>query len=732
MGPGLMLMGRWQGALARGVGIASVAIAVASCGGGSSGPPPCACTPDQLPVIQNFSASPSWITSGASATLKWSVTGASSLTVSGIGAVSGTSTQVTPGADATYVLTATNQFGSRQAQVTLPVYLPPTVWFAPDDSEFHGAADYLELFTPNAAWSQAAAHVRVFKLYTQMILTLSDAQLTGIFADLKRRHIAMAVEFGPLTPKGCGIGIEGFSGDAALQTAQRIQQLGGTLNYLAFDEPMTFGALYSGAQACNWTPLQVAQNAAQSVAQIRTVFPDVVVGDIEVVPHGGAIDTWLESYEQWMDAWQQVTGQPLAFFDFDVDWNADWQPAASALTRALLERHIPAGHIYNGNGQSSDADWMAAAEQHLAETETREQLLADEAIFQSWEPYPKHDLPETDPSALTYLIDRYFLARSQLTLASSASSGQGTLTANAAPLANATVTLTGAPLSGSGQSGAYTDSGTVPTGTQYLVFGARVALENCSTVALPAEFYVTDFTLDAGAAGQVQADFTNQLNGWGIWGNPSIAQVEQSSLHVQVTPGETMGLNSNSLPFVAAGAAYTFTVHAVIPLGSRGDGCVIAVFQDGSFNELGRAAMQIVPLPIAFGSLQTDSNGAFAFNLAAQPSPFVLWADYAGSSTHWPAAAAAGVGTGPALSITTTALPDATAGSAYTQTLHVSGGHAPYLWAAGPVPPGLVLHQNGTLSGIPASAGTWMISLSVVDDSAPTQLADVALQLIVH
>jgi hypothetical protein len=142
--------------------------------------------------------------------------------------------------------------------------------------------------------------------------------------------------------------------------------------------------------------------------------------------------------------------------------------------------------------------------------------------------------------------------------------------------------------------------------------------------------------------------------------------------------------------------------------------------------------MQIVPLPIAFGSLQTDSNGAFAFNLAAQPSPFELWADYAGSSTQWPAAAAVGVGTGPALSITTTALPDGTAGSAYTQTLNVSGGHAPYLWAAGPLPPGLVLHQNGTLSGTPASAGTWTISLSVVDDSAPTQLADVSLQLMVH
>src|SRR5262249_24209522 len=150
---------------------------------------------------------------------------------------------------------------------------------------------------------------------------------------------------------------------------------------------------------------------------------------------------------------------------------------------------------------------------------------------------------------------------------------------------------------GTGQPSAYTYSDSVPAGTQYVVFGARVAQESCSAVPLPAEFYLTDFTLDGGAAGQLHADFANQLTGWGIWGNASIAQVEQKSLHVQVTPGETMGLNSNSIPFSAM-AAYTFTVKAMIPPGSRGDGCAIAVFQDAGFQEIARAVVQIVPLPI--------------------------------------------------------------------------------------------------------------------------------------
>jgi hypothetical protein len=379
----------------------------------------------------------------------------------------------------------------------------------------------------------------VFKLYTQIILDLSDAPLTSVLADLRRRHIALGAELGPLAPAGCGQGIEGFSAGGTLQAAQRIHDLGFTLNYVAFDEPMTFGALYTGPNACLWTPLQVAQNAAQSAAQLRSLFPDVVIGDIEVVPDGGASDTWLESYEQWMDAWQQVTGAPLAFFDFDVDWGQSWQPAAAALTRALVLRSIPVGHIYNGGGETSDAAWMSDAEEHMKEFEARDGWVADEAVFQSWEAYPKHDLPETDPTALTYLINRYFRDRTALTLSPSASTGGGTLISSSGPLANATVSLYETPLSGTGQPGAYTHSDTVPAGTQYVVFGARVAEENCSAVPLPAEFYLTDFTLDAGAAGQLHADFTNQLTGWGIWGNASIAQVEQNRLHIQVTPGES-------------------------------------------------------------------------------------------------------------------------------------------------------------------------------------------------
>ena len=86
-------------------------------GGGESAPAPVAPPtppPPAAAVITAFGASPASVTAGQSATLSWSVTGASSLSISGgVGSVTGlTSRSVTPTATTTYVLTATNSAGS--------------------------------------------------------------------------------------------------------------------------------------------------------------------------------------------------------------------------------------------------------------------------------------------------------------------------------------------------------------------------------------------------------------------------------------------------------------------------------------------------------------------------------------------------------------------------------------------------------------------------------------------
>ena len=82
------------------------------------------------PVISSFKASPASITSGASSTLSWSVSGATSLSINqGVGTVTGTTSKsVKPTATTTYTLTATNAAGSvtKTATVTVSAAQPPS------------------------------------------------------------------------------------------------------------------------------------------------------------------------------------------------------------------------------------------------------------------------------------------------------------------------------------------------------------------------------------------------------------------------------------------------------------------------------------------------------------------------------------------------------------------------------------------------------------------------------
>jgi hypothetical protein len=71
-------------------------------------------------------------------------------------------------------------------------------------------------------------------------------------------------------------------------------------------------------------------------------------------------------------------------------------------------------------------------------------------------------------------------------------------------------------------------------------------------------------------------------------------------------------------------------------------------------------------------------------------------------------------------------------GAAYSQTLSAVGGLAPYVWVGTGLPPGLILHQDGTLSGVPTKAGKYTLSISAIDDSAPTQIIDASWPLLIQ
>ena len=496
----------------------------------------------------------------------------------------------------------------------------------------------MSLFNPSTPWTQAASHVNVFKIYPQWIIQATDADLQTQFADLNRRGIALALEFGVLTASSqCGIGVEGFGGQSLLNYAQRIQRDGGTLRYLAMDEPIYFSTLDTGTNACQWTVDQMAASAAVNIRALLAQFPNVIVGDIEPFPVSAS--NWLPQYQAGIEAFRKALGFPLAFFDADVLWDTPTHLADLASVRKMLSSEgIPFGIIYNGDdgNDTSDSQWIQSAIQHLLAVELN-LGSPDQVIFQAWDAYPKKLLPETDPDSHTSLIDTYFRHRTTLSSSIGGSTLQGALTAadTGQPIGNASINLTISPTTGSGVPALYTLTGTVPAGTQTIVFGVRVNVEcNCSGTA---DFLVSSFTMDAGLAGVITRDFSNQLNGWGVptGSPPATARIEGASLHVIAQPGQSVLLNTPPIPFTSA-VAYTFRVSAQVSPKSSGSGYFTLIFL-GAATEISRVRIPLAAASLPIGSATTDALGRYTLPLPATgPDPFQVQSAYAGSSDNWP------------------------------------------------------------------------------------------------
>lgn len=82
--------------------------------------------------------------------------------------------------------------------------------------------------------------------------------------------------------------------------------------------------------------------------------------------------------------------------------------------------------------------------------------------------------------------------------------------------------------------------------------------------------------------------------------------------------------------------------------------------------------------------------------------------------------------------ITTTSLTGGTVGIAYSTTLQVSNGTAPYSWSlsSGSLPAGLSLSSTGVISGTPTSAGTATFSVKVTDAKGVTDTQVLSLAIV--
>jgi len=531
------------------------------------------------------------------------------------------------------------------ALTTVQVSAEPQVWFAALDPVlrpevgYGGSPQYMELFSPRAPWERAASHVGVIKVYGQWIDHASDADLQRQFADLKRRGIALALEFGAMSDgPACGR-VEGYGGQGLLAAARRIQKNGGVLSYLAMDEPLYFGSIYDGKTACHWTPEQAAASAVPNLKALRTVFPQVKIGDIEPVGEP-TLEITTDRYRRGIQAFRAL-GVPLAFFHADVSW---WTPSypekLAALHKLVASEHIDFGVIYNGNAEDlSDAAWLQSAESHMADVESAIGT-PDQVIFQSWNSYPKKLLPESAPDAFTHLIDLYFRARTKLTSAVSRQEFNGSLTTalgNPKPIAGAKIALQLISLSQTGTMGDLVAKGAIPPGTTSMVFAIRVNVEcGCSG---PADLQVAELRLQPQGGPAIVSAFKNPTTAasWSATDTKGarIGGVQNGLLRLSVRRGQQVVMNSPQSRLHAQ-QDFTFSVKAKVTPASTESGYFAVIFMRGG-QETYRTQIPFKPAPMTIGSATTGLDGSWSIRLPEIGGDFTAQAQYAGNDEYWPA-----------------------------------------------------------------------------------------------
>jgi hypothetical protein len=534
----------------------------------------------------------------------------------------------------------------------------PQIWFGPldptppnADRPYSGELDFFNLFKEDAPWQRAAAGIHVFKLYGGWLdRNATNAELKQVIGDLKRRGLGIAFEGGPLTPTAICTGvIEGFAGPReGGNDAFRIQQAGGTLDYVDLEHPYDAVTFSNAPEACRYSPERAAQDVARYVQAIRKIFPEARFGAIETANHDP------QEVAKWVDAYRAVMGEDLAYFSFDLNYyRPDWAREARAIEDYLRGRGIEFGMFYRGDETAAtDAEWVAKAEQRFVEYEVIAGGHPDRAIFQSWHPHPERLLPESDPTTFTYLINRYLRTRTALTVeAQMSASGSLTLDGiltdeHGSPLSKATIELQMTPIEGAGLVYAYTVSGTVPDGAIQADVGYRVNTEcNCSA-ASDFTLYELRYNESAGGANQVpNGNFTRGMNGWGAWGQAAweIVASDQGpgrALHVRAQPGQDAAINSANFA-TTPGSPFTVTFVARVSSLSKGSGYFSVVFLNSS-QELRRFRIPLEAAKVLLGEAITDQTGGFKFSVEAAPNSqtsFRAW--YAGDNTYWPAYAEA-------------------------------------------------------------------------------------------
>lgn len=180
--------------------------------------------------------------------------------------------------------------------------------------------------------------------------------------------------------------------------------------------------------------------------------------------------------------------------------------------------------------------------------------------------------------------------------------------------------------------------------------------------------------------------------------NGTSGPVSTSQAYTLNVAAPTVTVGPASLPNPTAGAAFSQAL-----TGSGGAAPYSFAVTNGALP----AGLSINPATGAITGTPTAA-GSFNFTVTATDRN-----GFTGSQAY------SGTVAAPTFTFVPATVPTAAVGSAYSQTIAVSGGNAPYTFAltGGALPPGISLGSNGVLSGTATSAGTFSFTVQARDST---------------
>ena len=483
---------------------------------------------------------------------------------------------------------------------------PPELWI----SRVAGSAPPAHsdwMFNPDADWRTVASHTSAVQFPPGVILNDKDDALKRAFQYLTERHIGLALEFRVLVrTEQCSQWTKAFSDPGDLEKIlERIQRLGGELKYAVMDDPFYFGHRFSaGSVACLEPPAKLALQIAEKIRLVRTYFPRAQIGTADLVDESRS---WIDELVEWTDLYQQVTGEPLAFFHADVAWSHASIRNLAPLARALKARHIAFGIIYNADDTArSDETWTDSTRQHIAEVESTLGVHPYAAIFRSWAPYPSRLLPEARSGTLTNLAFQYLLTRPSVTLTREANVLSGRmLDAQGRPVAAANLTVDALDVAGSMDLVERHLAGKVPQDVSMAMVVMQVNMGEACVCAGRVDASFGTFRYHEAGSGRHE-----EIPPFA----PSAGNALPSVRVMQFPPSQSVHLAFKSFP-VTPGADYEFDVPLSVSGNGERAGYAALVFLDGGGKWVRFDPLWFHPSVRSLGNAITNADGRFQMEI---------------------------------------------------------------------------------------------------------------------